>query len=343
MMEWSDVRVFLQVVREGTMIAATASLRMDHSTISRRIARLEVETGVSLFDRAGRRLVLTAEGAQLVAAAEKMESIILREVMSISDGRDRIVGTVRIGTTEEFGAHYLASRLAGLTAAHPGLEIELVALPRSFSLATREVDLVVTLDRPATGDIRYKKLTDFEFGVYCSPSYYEGRELPTSVDELAGETWCGHIDELLFTQELDARFLAPGGAPARYRTTSMTVQLGAALGGYALAALPCFVAEDEPDLLRILRQEAVCERTYWLAVHDDLSRYPRVRALMSAIETQVAVDRALFMPSLRAELGAKAAGLGAAFPQARPSTRDDPPASFDWRDLARGSVSLARG
>ena len=60
-MEWSDIRVFLQVVREGTMAAATSVLRMDHSTISRRIARLEEETGVSLFERAGRRRVVEEE------------------------------------------------------------------------------------------------------------------------------------------------------------------------------------------------------------------------------------------------------------------------------------------
>lgn len=299
-MEWSDIRIFLQVAREGTMVGATGVLRMDHSTISRRISRLEREAGVLLFERAGRRLSLTAEGDKLKGSAEKLESIILREILSLSGDRDRIVGPVRIGTTEEFGAHYLAPRLCALTAAHPGLEIELVPLPRAFSLATREVDLVVTLDRPMSGDVRYKKLTAVEFGVYGSGAYFADRPRPTTIAQLSQETWCGYIKELLFTPELN---LLPAGTDdisVRYRTTSMTVQLGAATGGYALAALPCFLADGQPNLERLLPGDAVFERTYWLAVHEDLSRYPRVRALMSALEEQVLQDRALFRPGIAA-------------------------------------------
>jgi DNA-binding transcriptional LysR family regulator len=295
-MEWSDIRIFLQVVREGTMLGATAALRMDHSTISRRISRLEREAGVQLFERAGRRLAMTAEGEKLRASAEKLESIILSEILSLSGQRDQIVGPVRIGTTEEFGAHYLAPRLHALTQAHPGLEIELVALPRTFSLATREVDLVISLDRPANGDVRFKKLTDLEFGVYGAPAYFAARRRPGSVDDLASETWCGYIKELLFTPELAALPPCADEGAVRYRTTSVTVQLGAALGGYALAALPCFLADGQAALERILPDTALFERSYWLCVHEDLARHPRVRALMNAIEAQVLRDRALFRP-----------------------------------------------
>ncbi len=298
-MEWSDIRVFLLVARTGTMASATTALRLDHSTISRRISRLEREAGLQLFDRAGKRLALTAEGAKLVAAAEKLESIIIKEVHNLAGDRARIAGAVRVGTTEEFGAHYLAPRLAALTAAYPDLEIELVVLPRAFSLATREVDVVVALDRPAAGEVRFKKLTDIEFGLYGSPAYFAGRDRPTQVDDLSLETWCGYIKELLFTAELNLLPAALDETCVRYRTTSVTVQLGAALGGYALAALPCFVAAAYPALERILPGDAAFERSYWLAVHQDQARHPRVRALMGAIEAQVDRDRALFKPPPR--------------------------------------------
>jgi DNA-binding transcriptional LysR family regulator len=302
-MEWSDIRIFLQVAREGTMLAAGAALRMDHTTISRRISRLEEQTRVRLFDRAGRRLALTAEGEKLLRAAEKLDSIIVRDVLSLVDEGERLVGPVRIGTTEEFGAHYLAPRLAALTAAHPGIEVELVALPRSFSLAAREVDLLVSLDRPVAGDIRYKKLTDVEFGVYAGSAYFGARARPRTLDDLAGETWCGYIRELLACSALDPLPFGDNGG-AKYRTTSSTAQLAAAASGYALATLPCFVADRHPGLERVLPERAVFERSYWLAVHEDLARYPRVRALMSAIEARVAQDRALFRPSAMAEADA---------------------------------------
>ncbi|MET3723591.1 LysR family transcriptional regulator [Sphingomonas trueperi] len=295
-MEWSDIRIFLQVARDGTMLAASGALRMDHTTISRRISRLEEQTRVRLFDRAGRRLSLTSEGEKLLRAAERLDSIVVRDVLNLRDEGERIVGPVRIGTTEDFGAHYLAPRMAALTSAHPGIEIELVALPRSFSLAAREVDLLVSLDRPIAGDIRYKKLTDVEFGIYAGSSYFEARPRPGAMDDLAGETWCGYIKELLASPALDMLPFEET-VPARYRTTSSTVQLAAVKSGYALAALPCFVASTVSGLERVLPDRAIFERSYWLAVHQDLAQYPRVRALMSAIEAEVAQDRALFRPS----------------------------------------------
>jgi DNA-binding transcriptional LysR family regulator len=297
-MEWSDIRVFLQVVRDGTMQAATGSLRLDHSTISRRISRLEREAGVTLFERAGRRLALTAEGEKLVVSAEKVESIVLREVMNLSGEMKQITGHVRIGTTEEFGAHYLAPRLSRLTDTYPDLEIELVASTRTLSLATREVDCVVTLDRPLQGDVRYKKLIDFEFGVYAASSYFGEKLRPTSVEDLSSETWCDYIRELLSTSELDVCAAAGIDTLAKFRTTSVSLQLGAALGGYALAALPCFVASQHASLERVLTNEARYERTYWIAVHEDLAKRPRVRAVMAAIEEEVERDKALFKPRI---------------------------------------------
>lgn len=133
-MEWGDIRVFLQVARTGQMAGATKALGLDHLTISRRIARLQEQTGVPLFDRAGRRLSLAEAGARLLAAGERVESIIVRDIVSLGESRQEIGGRVRIGTSEGFGAHYLAKRLPTMVAAYPGLEIDLVAptqlLPR---------------------------------------------------------------------------------------------------------------------------------------------------------------------------------------------------------------------
>ena len=157
--EWGDLRVFLQVARAGQMAVASRSLALDHSTISRGIACLEEHMGVSLFDRAGRRLNLTDEGAKLLAAAEKLESIIIRDVLSLGESHQEICGRVRIGTSEGFGAHYLASRIPKLVDTFPGLEVEPIAIPKCYSLGMREADLVITMERPKRGDIHFKKLS----------------------------------------------------------------------------------------------------------------------------------------------------------------------------------------
>jgi DNA-binding transcriptional LysR family regulator len=302
-MEWGDIRIFLAVARAGQMAGASRTLSLDHSTISRRIARLEEETGVALFDRAARRLSLTAEGTKLLTAAEKLESIIIRDVLSLGESHNDISGRVRIGTSEGFGAHYLARRLPALMATYPSLEVELVALPRTFSLAMREVDLAITMDRPDSGDIRFKKLSAYMLALYASSRYLESRERPRSVEELRNHGWCGYINELLFTSELDMLKFGGSVINPEYRTTSVTAQLEAVRGGSVIAVLPCYMGDQQPDFEIILPDEVCLERTYWISVHSDLSDSPRVRAVMEQIERWVRRDRALFLPERRTAKG----------------------------------------
>ena len=298
-MEWGDIRVFLQVARAGQMAGASRSLGLDHSTISRRISRLEEQTGVALFDRAGRRLSITEDGVRLLEAAEKLETIIIRDVMPLGEARQQINGRVRIGTSEGFGAHYLAQRLPAMTAPYP--DPELVALPRSYSLGMREVDLAITMDRPNSGDVRFKKLTSYTLGIYGAPAHFESRPRPSSLEDLSEQSWCGYIKDLLFTSELDFMTFESQVITPKYRTTSVTVQLEAVLSGSVIAILPCYMATQRGGLDRILPDQVSIERFYWISVHGDLADSPRVRALMQAVESQVHLDRRLFQPDFSHE------------------------------------------
>ena len=287
--------MFLHVGRAGQMAGASQALGLDHSTISRRIARLEESVGVRLFDRAGRRLGLTEQGTKLLIAAEKLESIMIREILSLGDAGQAISGRVRIGTSEGFGAHYLARRLPTLLSSYPALEVELVALPRTYSLGMREVDVAITMDRPDAGDIRSKKLSAYSLGIFASRDYFHNRARPQQVAALVDHAWCGYVDDLLFTSQLDMLTFGDVVVTPRYKTTSVTAQLEAALSGAALAILPCYMALSHPELERVLSSAVQLERTYWISVHGDLAGSPRVRLVMSEVERQVHADRALFM------------------------------------------------
>jgi DNA-binding transcriptional LysR family regulator len=295
-MEWGDIRVFLGVARVGQMAGATRSLSLDHSTISRRIARLEEKMGVTLFDRAGRRLSLTKEGARLLEAAEKVESIIISEVQSLGESRKQIAGRVRIGTSVGFGAHYLAGRLPRLTAAFPGLEIELMEVPRTYSLGMREVDIAIVMDRPEAGDIRFKKLTSYSLAVYGSANYFETRNRPPNLEAFRDHRWCGFISELLYTTELDMLTFNEISITPEFRTMGVTAHLEAVRSGEVLSILPCYIGDIEPNFERVLPELAWLERTYWIAVHRDQAEAPRVRAVIDEIERWVREDRTTIYP-----------------------------------------------
>ncbi|MBA4788733.1 MAG: LysR family transcriptional regulator [Rhizobiales bacterium] len=294
-MDWDDLRVFLQVARARQMTAAGQALGMDDSTVGRRVARLEKALGVSLVERAGRRTAISESGVRLAEAIEKVESVIFREIMDIGEQAALIAGRVRIGAPEGFGVGYLARRLATLSILHERLETELVALPRSYSLAAREVDIAITLERPVTGQVVVRKLTDYALDLYGTQDYFARRGRPQSIADLGRHVFAGYIPELLFTKEL--RFLDVGEGAAfspSVRSTSVIAQVNAVRSGAAIGVLPRFLAAEHPALERILPEEVCLIRSYWISVHDDLRHLQRVKEVMSAIATATREDAHLF-------------------------------------------------
>lgn len=296
-MDWDDLRVFLHVARHGRMGEAARALNIDHSTVSRRIARLEQDLGVLLFERAGRRTRITERGAELLLTAERVESLMLRNVAGLGETAGALTGRVRLGAPEGLGAGYLGRRLGAIAALHPGLEIELVALPRVYSLAAREVDLAITLERPAPGQVVTRKLTDYSLNLYAAPDYLAREGMPAGLDDLARHRFCGYIPELLFTGELD--YLSFGGRSltAAIRSTSVLAQADIIASGAAIGVLPAFLAVRHQGLQRLLPAEIGLTRSYWLSVHEDLRHLGRVRAVLEAVAEAVRSDRALFRPA----------------------------------------------
>lgn len=295
-MDWDDLRIFLQLARERQMSRAGKALGIDDTTVARRVARLEATLGVALVQRAGRRTVLTAQGEALALAAEEMESVALRKISGLGEDRQSVTGRVRVGAPEGLGVSWVARQLAILSAGHPGLETELVALPRTYSLARREVDIAITLDRPEAGQVSVQKLTDYSLDLYGTAAYLELAGTPASGADLIGHRFSGYIPDLLFTDELDF-VRAEAGIPVVpvIRSTSVLAQVNAVASGAALGVLPTFLAAEVPGLVRVLPETFRLVRSYWISVHDDLRHLHRVRVVQAALLRRVKAERGLFV------------------------------------------------
>ncbi|GLK67623.1 transcriptional regulator [Hansschlegelia plantiphila] len=294
-MDWDDLRIILQLVRAKQMTAAAKALGVDDSTVGRRVARLEKAIGAPLVERAGRRTVITEQGQKVAKAAERIESVILREITGLGEEASLVAGRVRIGAPEGFGVGYLARRLAELSLQYERLETELIALPRTYSLATREVDIAITLERPRTGQLTVRKLIDYALQIYGTDQYFEARGTPAATSDLKRHTLAGYIPELLFTEELSFDTVGDGEKlPLAVRSTSVIAQVNAVLSGAAIGILPRYLAAAHPELRPILTSEVHFVRSYWIAVHDDLKHFYRVRAVLDAIVSRVRQDASIF-------------------------------------------------
>ncbi len=174
-MDWEQARIFLEVARAGQILKASRTLRLNHATVARQLTALERSLNAKLLERHTTGCTLTAAGEALVSAAERAESEFLKVGSCISGSTNAITGTVRVGAPDGLGNYFLADQPGVLAARHPGLVIQLVPLPRTFSLSRREADIAITLDRPEQGRLILSKLTDYSLSVYAAESYSSSR------------------------------------------------------------------------------------------------------------------------------------------------------------------------
>lgn len=273
--DWDLLQSFLAVARAGRLTVAARRLGVDHSTLSRRLAALEVALGAKLFNRALSGYSLTHQGEDLLARAEAMESTALAIQSEVGQGRSQVSGAVRVGTPDGFGTAFLAPVIHELTDAQPALQIELVATPQGFSLSRREADIAISLSRPAEGRVHVRKLTDYRLGLYAAVSApWRG---VARLEEAVALPFISYIDDLLYTPELDYAPPALRTVEPRLRSSSLIAQYQACAAGAGLCILPCFLADADARLVRVLAEQVNLTRSFWMVVHSDMRDLARIR------------------------------------------------------------------
>jgi DNA-binding transcriptional LysR family regulator len=293
-MDWDNVRVFLAVARGGQFVAAGKRLKLDHATVSRRIAALEASVGAKLFDRRTTGAKLTGAGERFISAAEQMESAFLHAQGEISGVDLELTGDVRIGAPDGLSTYYLTGALRDFAERHPAVRLQLTPLPQLTPLARREVDVVIGLDKPEAGRFVARKLTDYSLGIYASASYLKRHGAPADLEALKGRRLIGYVEEHAFSSALDYVRELFGGAPTSFESASAVTQLEAARAGVGLAVVHDFIARRFKDLQRVL-PERRATRAYWLVTHEDTRGLGRIRAVSEHLAKAVTRDRAMFL------------------------------------------------
>lgn len=288
MFDWDDLKVFIAAARTGSLTAAALRLGVDAATVGRRVSRLESALKSTLLARSPAGLQLTAAGAQLLAIALDAETAM--EAAARVTRPDVIAGTVRISAAEGFGGAILAPALPELAAARPGLRVELAASAGFLSPGRREVDMAITLSAPDEGRLIVEPLTPYQLALYAAPAYLARKPTPATVEDLRGLDVVGYVDDLIYAPEL--RYLdeiLPGLTP-RLASSSIGAQREIVAGGGGIGVLPCFMAQD---LVRVLPDQVLLERRFWLSTHRDVHDTARLRAVRTWIKAlcATAADR----------------------------------------------------
>ena len=290
-MNWDDLRYFLAAARHGQVTAAGQRLGVDQATVGRRIAQLEKRFETRLFDKSPRGYELTAAGERLLSFAEEIEARVESAGEAIAGNAKTLSGAIRIGAPEGVASHLISEGALELCRANPDLDLQIVALPRVFSLSKREVDFAVAVSPPTSGRLKVRRIANYRLHIVASRDYLE-RHPVASREDLFACRGIGYIQDLIFDRELDYIPLVHPGLVPRLTSTSLHVQLEWTRRGAGLCVLPDFIADRHPDLIRVLPQSVSFQRSFWLVVHEDNAHLDRIRRCADAISSAISAKLA---------------------------------------------------
>lgn len=283
-MEWDDLKYFLELARTGTLTAAARRLQVQHSTVSRRIARLERTQGTPLFTRSLEGYHLNRAGQKLLVQAEEIEAAFARVGAERETQADALSGLVRIGCTEGFATYLIGPWLSSLRQTHPGIAVDLLVKPRSAQLPRNEADIVVTIDRPERGPYLISKLLDYRLGLFASADYLARHAAPHRLADLKGHHFISYVAEMEPAKDLPTCESVPNTGRPLIRSTSLTVQKTAVLAGGGIALLPNYVAASDADLKAVLPEQVSFRKTYYMLMPEEARKVPRISAVWKLLK-----------------------------------------------------------
>lgn len=287
-MNWDDLRFFLAIARAGSLTAAARQLKVNQSTVSRRLAAMERRLGARLFERGGDGRALTAAGDEVLETAENVEDEVLRIDRRVAGRDTRLKGHLRV-TCMDIWANRLAPHFARFAAEHPEIDLTVATSYQHLSLARREADVAIrTTDKPPDTLVgrRLFTLAIAVYGAAETVDAMEGKPDPSQLDWIGWESEA--YNRLMITNHYPTAHL-------RHRVDSLVVMRALVRAGLGVTVLGCWTGDSDPRLRRVYARPITDSGLHlWVLSHPDIRRAARVRAFTRFISEAILADRDLF-------------------------------------------------
>lgn len=282
--DWNQVRAFLATAENGSLSAAARLLGQTQPTLSRQIIALEQSLGVTLFERIGKRLVITESGKDLLEHAKQMGDAANAFSLSASGRTQIIAGLVRISVSDLFSIHLMPMFLQKIQTELPQIELEIVVSNTLSDLQRREADIAIRHVRPTQPELIGKFIGESSAGLYASHTWIEKHGEPKTLLELCEHSIIsiGNIDEMI-------SILTENGLPLSHENLKIRTDSGILMWemirkGLGIGVLTSEVSNNTPELKQLVPDlfPPIPVPT-WLVTHKELNTSRRIRLVFDML------------------------------------------------------------
>jgi DNA-binding transcriptional LysR family regulator len=267
-MNWDDLRVVAAIRDEGTFAGASARLRIDETTVGRRLRRIERALGVRLFEAADGLRRPTAPCERLLAHVQAMAGHVA-EIARVGESLPGLTGRFRIASTNAVAEEILSPRAAALLAQQPGLALQFLTSSENVKFSRWQADFAVRLRKPDKGDFTISKLG--ELRLYLIEPAAEAEAAPLV---------CAYPEDLGSIPE--TQFLKARGLHEQSRFVSDNIRVIRTLIGshQAIGVLPEYLCGELLADRRLRATPLPGHRDVWLLVQNHLKRDAAARIVI---------------------------------------------------------------
>lgn len=287
--DWNRARAFLVTAEEGSLSAAARALGMTQPTLGRQVDALEEELGIVLFERAGRGLILTPSGLELLDHVRQMGNAASQVSLAASGQSQVIEGTIRITASEIEAVTLLPPIIARIRREAPGIDIEVLASNISADLLRREADIAIRSFRPTEPELIARKIRDGTVRLFASTEFLNQLGRPATLESINRADFIGYEPAGFFLETMNRLGLSISKSNLKVATANSLLHWELVKQGVGISILPEQLGDPEPGVERVLedRIEAM-SIPIWLTTHRELNTSRRVRVVFDILAEELA-------------------------------------------------------
>ncbi|WP_213816029.1 LysR family transcriptional regulator [Glaciihabitans sp. dw_435] len=298
MLDIRRLRLLRELKLRGTLTAVADAMSFSPSSVSQQLAQLELEAGVPLLTKNGRRVQLTPQAEVLVEHTalllERLELMESELVTSLTE----VTGTVRMAVFQSAALGIIPQALTMLASEYPSLRVEITQRePENalFEVWAREFDLVIAEQYPGHAaphqpDLDRVELCEDELRLAVPPARgIRSSASPSSLRDARSLAWVMEPRGTASRHWAEQQCRQAGFEPdVRFETADLQAHIRLVESGNAVALLPDLVWAGRTPTVDLVRLEGAPTRTVFTSVRDASRARPAILACRDILHRAVA-------------------------------------------------------
>jgi DNA-binding transcriptional LysR family regulator len=282
-LDWNQLKAFLQTAQTGSLSAAARKLGLTQPTLSRQVAAIEQQMGVTLFERVGKAMVLTPTGLDLLEHARAMGAAAEALGLAASGRSQAVGGLVSVSATDAVAAYLLPPIVQRLRAQEPGIAVEVISSNALSDLLRREADIAIRHVKPEQPDLIARLIREAQAYFYASEDWVQAHGHPRNAQEAARLPFVGSDRNGQYLAYLRQHGLNLNEDNFSCYSDHTVAHWALVCQGMGIGAMMTEIARKTPGMVRVLDDLPPVRFPIWLVSHRELRTSRRIRVVFEAL------------------------------------------------------------